>query len=103
MGINPQRLALIYIRADDGEFRQGTGYLVTDRHIITALHVVHDSSTPQGHAYLLGSGRKRRDVSLIWQSKKADSCLLELSEPEPELATFESIHWGEFLNTRTVD
>ena len=43
----PSRLVLVAAPCPNGEFSVGTGHVVTDRHVLTAAHVLGEATTVQ--------------------------------------------------------
>ena len=87
MGLERARVAEIYIESTR---RIGSGYLLTDSHLLTAHHVVAQNgqdevAVPQGKARLLGQ-HAWFPVSVVWSDPHLDVALLMAIESIPDLS-----------------
>ena len=75
MALEPHRIALIL----DGDEPAGSGYLLDDRFVLTAEHVVGDEATQI--AVRLSRQSEVRPAALAWREPKSDVALLRLEDP----------------------
>ncbi|MBA0053753.1 hypothetical protein E0L36_23685 [Streptomyces sp. AJS327] len=91
-----EAVAEIWVRKPESGWQTGSGYLIAQRLLLTAAHTL---SSDEVKVRLLGDGVLRK-ARVIWQGAGLlDAALVEIIDPNLELAWKQPIRFGRFMSS----
>ena len=97
------RVAEVWAGRGDSSGRAGSGYLVTDRHVLTAAHLLEpviQNSAGACEVRCLG-GRDWSKAEIVWRHATLDVAVLELVEQDRQVRVAQ-VRWGRIFGNQPV-